>query len=476
MKKVLRYNFIIAAISIIAIVALNLVKYGLTYRGLLTLAMMLVLGVFGSGGIYISKLKDDTKAIAMNLLFGISAITYGILSGGSTNAFYVFFLVIAITTMYFDSRIMKITTIPLCVVAYIVNFIWPQAISGEGASVSGTLTKTIFFMVSAIISIKSTQRGEKINKEATLALEKVEEGVATSNKIAKQLNETVIESSKSMIVLGEQVNNIENASKAMTGDLMDMTQGISNVNGSITKAQGVVNENSEISDMLREGYEDIASTVNDGNENIVNMRNTIEVMEQAVSDAAVVSEDLTSHMDEIHSMLEEINNIASQTNLLSLNASIEAARAGVHGRGFAVVAEEIRKLSDESTRTSNNIKGIIDALTARVDDVSMKIKRGSEASKLGYEQMDKVTEILQRISEKTNGFEAILVKENVMVNNLDNEFGAIAAEMINLYSFSEKNLDKLFGIQKSMEEQNESARNLKEKISDVEKLADELAK
>ena len=106
----------------------------------------------------------------------------------------------------------------------------------------------------------------------------------------------------------------------------------------------------------------------------------------------------------------------------------------------------------------------------------MKIKRGSEASKLGYEQMDKVTEILQRISEKTNGFEAILVKENVMVNNLDNEFGAIAAEMINLYSFSEKNLDKLFGIQKSMEEQNESARNLKEKISDVEKLADELAK
>ena len=435
---------------------------------------MVILGVFGSGGIYISKLADDKKAIAMNLLFGISAITYGILSGGSTNAFYVFFLVIAITTMYFDSRIMKTTTIPLCVVAYLVNFIWPHAISGEGASVSGTLTKTIFFMVSAIISIKSTQRGENINRDVKLALEKVEENIAKSNEIAKKLNETVLESSDSMLVLEQQVNNVEDASKDMTRDLMDMTQGISKVNDSITKAYGAVSDNAEISDMLREGYEDIARTVKDGNENIGNMRSTMGVMEQAVSDAAVVSDDLTAHMDEIHMMLEEINNIASQTNLLSLNASIEAARAGVHGRGFAVVAEEIRKLSDESTRTSNNIKVIIDALTERVNEVSMKIKNGSEASKRGYEQMDKVTESLERISDKTNGFEEILVKENQMVNNLDYEFGAIAAEMINLYSFSEKNLDKVFGIHKNMEEQNESARNLKEKINDVEKLADEL--
>ena len=208
-------------------------------------------------------------------MFGLSSIIYGIVSGGSTNAFYTFFLVLAISTMYFDSRIMKITTYPLCVIAVIVNTIWPQAISGIGASKSSALTKTIFFIVSTIISIKSTKYGESINNEAKMALEQVKENVKKSNEIAKQLNNNVLESSESMGILSEQVFRVEDASKDMTSDLMDMTKGISNVNESISIAQGAVNSNAEISDLLREGYEDIASTVNEGNEKIVNVKGNI---------------------------------------------------------------------------------------------------------------------------------------------------------------------------------------------------------
>ena len=48
--------------------------------------------------------------------------------------------------------------------------------------------------------------------------------------------------------------------------------------------------------------------------------------------------------------------------------------------------------------------------------------------------------------------------------------------MINLYSFSENNLEKLLDIQKSIGEQNESARNLKVEMDNVNELADELVK
>lgn len=475
MEKILKFNYRIAVISIISIVALNLIKYGFTYRGILTIILAIVLGVGGTTTIYyILKISSRNKAININRLFAIASIVYGIVSGGSTNAFYVFFLVLAISTMYFDSDIMKKTTYPLCVIALIVNVIWPEAISGEGASVSSALTKTLFFIVSTIISIKSTQRGERMNADAREALTQVETNVVKSNKIAQELNETVIDSTKSVSVLVEQVNNVENASNDMSEDLSKMTQGISNVNNSISKASTVVNDNTKISDKLRESYEDIAETVKTGNENITNVRNTMQVMEQAVADASNVSNELSTQMEEIHGMLEEINNISSQTNLLSLNASIEAARAGEHGKGFAVVAEEIRKLSDESSNASDNIKKIIDSLTDRVNEVSYKIENGVKTSKRGYDEMDKVNSIFERIYEKTNEFEDIIVEENCMVSNLDNEFRVIAMEMINLYSFSEKNLEKLYGIQKSMGEQNQSARNLKEKMDNVNKLADEL--
>lgn len=100
-------------------------------------------------------------------------------------------------------------------------------------------------------------------------------------------------------------------------------------------------------------------------------------IQQIAAAAGTVNENqqqLTSAVNEIkeadariYSVLEFIKSIADQTKMLGLNAAIEAARAGEAGRGFGVVAEEIRKLSDESRQTVNQIKELTQQIEERVE-------------------------------------------------------------------------------------------------------------
>jgi len=75
-----------------------------------------------------------------------------------------------------------------------------------------------------------------------------------------------------------------------------------------------------------------------------------------IGEASIDAEKLKNLLPAVSTALDGIDDISDRTNILSLNASIEAARAGVQGRGFAVVAEEIGRLAESSLTGSKEVR------------------------------------------------------------------------------------------------------------------------
>ncbi len=95
-----------------------------------------------------------------------------------------------------------------------------------------------------------------------------------------------------------------------------------------------------------------------------------------IKEAANQSGKLSRVSQEIGGFTKVIDDIMEQTQLLAFNAAIEAAHAGEQGRGFAVVAEEVRKLSEKTSRATQGIAEIIEQIQGESGEMAATLSEG----------------------------------------------------------------------------------------------------
>ena len=198
------------------------------------------------------------------------------------------------------------------------------------------------------------------------------------------------------------INKLNNDAKRISELVVSQTSATEQNGAAITEMVANINSIGEMikkSQHLSENLEKLSET---GNTEVTGTLNIIN--------------DITDKSKQMIEVTKVIQSVASQTNLLAMNAAIEAAHAGSSGKGFAVVADEIRKLAESTTKSTKDIKNMINELVASIQSSSNMVNSTSAAFKqisnsIG-EQLNLVDTIARATQEQSLGASETLAATN----------------------------------------------------------------
>lgn len=196
------------------------------------------------------------------------------------------------------------------------------------------------------------------------------------------------------------VDKLNEAMSAIKVSAEEVSSGASQVSdGAQALSQGATEQASEI-EQLSDLIKDITAQIANNAENATTVNNLVLDTTKIVDNSQNTMASLSTAMGEINDVtmqmekvVKTIDNFAFQTNILALNATVEAARAGVHGKGFAVVAEEVRNLASKSATAAKETGELI-ASTVEI------VEKGVGLTNETAEQFEKIVNLVDDVNVK----------------------------------------------------------------------------
>ncbi|PAD69010.1 methyl-accepting chemotaxis protein [Bacillus sp. 7586-K] len=315
----------------------------------------------------------------------------------------------------------------------------------------GELTTSFNNMTNTLQSVFTTVQDS--SQQVASASEQLSASAEQNSKASEHITLTVQELASGS---DKQVDKVEDSSKVIT-EITNHTKTIADHTEKITK------DVLHASEMSLEGNQAIKKV----NEQMNSIYENVNSLSEAIKG-------LNDRSNEIGQITNVITGISAQTNLLALNAAIEAARAGEHGKGFAVVADEVRKLAEESTSSTEKIAQLIQLIQSDTDKTIQTMKKAAEEVYSGLNVVHVAGDSFQKIELAVNGVVSQIEDISESLKKLANGTDIVNESIQNVSDVAKESAMITQNISAATEEQLASMEEISSSSQSLARLADDL--